>query len=206
MNRKVGWRRKSAVKAALDRQDDFHEFGGFRLRKFPSDCMAAHRLLFRCRPQVIVEMGSAHGASALLMASWAPLIGLEQIISVDIQEVARPVHPQIRFIVGDSSLPQIVRQIHDMVGKRSCALILDSDHNAAHVRKELELYHGLVGKGQALIVEDTLVDVLSFKKFRAGGGPLRALDGFLEKHPEFREAEGVEPYITTNFFGYLVRG
>jgi cephalosporin hydroxylase len=95
--------------------------------------------------------------------------------------------------------------IHGLVGGRACSLILDSDHNAPHVRKELALYHDLVGKGQALIVEDTLVDVLGFKKFRAEGGPLRALREFLSTHPEFVEAEGIEPYLTTNYFGYLVR-
>jgi cephalosporin hydroxylase len=149
-------------------------------------------------------MGSGEGGSAFLMSSYAEHMGLEQIISVDIGEIPRSQHPRIQFIVGDSLQSEIVRKIYDLVANRACSLILDSNHYAPHVRKELALYHNLVGKEQALIVEDTIVDVLKFKKFRTIGGPLHALDEFLKQHPKFVEAEGIEPYVTTNFFGYLI--
>jgi hypothetical protein len=48
MRQKIGWRRKLAVKAAIDRHEDFQHFAGFRLRKLPSDCLAIHRLLYHC--------------------------------------------------------------------------------------------------------------------------------------------------------------
>jgi cephalosporin hydroxylase len=204
MNRKVSIRRKFATKFAIKRREDSQEFAGLRLRKLPSDCLAILKLLYRVKPRVVVEMGSSYGGSALMIASWAEFIGLEEVISVDIQEMPRPSHPLIKFIVGNSAHSETVQKIYDLVSGRSCSLILDSNHHAPHVKKELELYHGLVNKGQALIVEDTLVDVLDFRKFRVEGGPLRALDDFLQDHPEFTEAEGIEPYVTTNFFGYLI--
>jgi cephalosporin hydroxylase len=205
MKQKVSWRRKLELKFAINRKEDFQEFAGVPLRKLPSDCLAILKLLHQCRPQAVVELGSASGGSALMMASWAEYIGLEEIISVDIQDVLRPQNPLIKFLVGDSISPDMVIKVHELVAGRPCSLILDSDHHAPHVRHELELYHDLVGKGQALIVEDTLVDVLDFKKFRVEGGPLLALNEFLQRHPDFVIAEGIEPYVTTNFFGYLVR-
>jgi len=205
MKQKVSWGRKLELKFALKRKEDFQEFAGISLRKLPGDCLAIMKLLHRCRPRVVVELGSALGGSSLMIASWAEHLGLEEIVSVDIQDVPRPSHPLIKFIVGDSSSPDIVQKVHDLVAGRPCSLILDSNHLATHVLQELELYHDLVGKGQALIVEDTLVDVLNFKKFRGAGGPLRALKEFLPRHPDFVEAEGIEPYVTTNFFGYLIR-
>ena len=54
-------------------------------------------------------------------------------------------------------------------------------------------------------MEDTHVDVLNFRKFHAGGGPLRSLKKILPQHPEFELAADIEPYLTTNFFGYWVR-
>jgi len=54
-------------------------------------------------------------------------------------------------------------------------------------------------------MEDTHVDVLNFRKFRAGGGPLRSLQKYLRQHPDFEPATDVEPYVTTNFFGYWIR-
>lgn len=205
MKGKVTWRRKLAVKAAIKRREDFQEFAGVILRKLPGDCLAMLKLLHRCKPQVVVEMGSSHGGSALMLASWAEFIGLKEVISIDIVDLPRPQHPLIKFMVGDSAQSEMVDKVYDLVSGRPCSLILDSNHHAPHVRKELGLYHALVGSGQALIVEDTLVDVLNFGKFRLEGGPLRALQEFLKQHPDFVEAEDIEPYITTNFFGYLLR-
>jgi cephalosporin hydroxylase len=205
MTQKISWARKLALKYAIKRKEDFQEFAGVPLRKFPGDCLAILKLLYRCQPQVVVEMGSSWGGSALMIASWAEFIGLQDLISVDIKEMERPRHSLIKFMVGDSSQPEMVKKVYDAVAGRTCSLILDSNHHAPHVRQELNRYHQLVGPGQALIVEDTLVDVLNFRKFRAEGGPLRALNEFRKQYPEFMEAEGIEPYVTTNFFGYLIR-
>lgn len=203
--RRIGWMRRLALKGALDRKEDFQEFAGVFMRKLPSDALAILKLLRICRPEVVVETGAAHGGSALMITSLAPHIGLRQIVSVDTQEVPRPSHPLIRFLTGSSVDDAIVAEIRGLVAGRACSLILDSDHNAPHVARELELLGGLVTPGQSLIVEDTHVDVLRFRKFREQGGPLRALDAYLRSHPEFAEAKDAEPYITTNYFGYRVR-
>ncbi len=203
---KVGLRRKWAVKAALDRRDDRrNSWGGVQMIKFPSDCFAIQALLCRCRPQVVVELGSLNGGSASFMASFAPLAGIEAIISLDIQVLPRPSSPIVTFLTGDSSSQEMYQQVVDRVAGRTCSLLVDSDHSAAHVLKELELYAPLVSPGQAMIMEDTLVDVLDFKKFRQGGGPLVAMRRYLRHHPEFETAQDVEPYLTTNFHGYLIK-
>jgi len=203
--RRIGWMRRLALKGALDRKEDYQEFAGVFMRKLPSDALAILKLLRICRPEVVVETGAAHGGSALMIASIAPHIGLQQVVSVDTQEVPRPSHPLIRFLTGSSADAAVVAEIRALAAGRSCSLILDSDHNAPHVAQELELLGGLVTPGQALIVEDTHVDVLDFKKFRERGGPLRALDAYLQRHPDLGEAKDIEPYVTTNFYGYRVR-
>lgn len=205
MSRKVGLIRKYALKAAIKRREDFQEFLGISLRKLPSDCIAIHKLLCRCRPKVIVETGTQFGGSALMYSTYAEQIGIEAIITVDVADIAVGLHPMIKFVKGDSSDPAVVRQVHDLVAGRPCSVILDSNHFADHVAKELDLYQDLITPGQALIVEDTHVDALDFRNFRKVGGPLRALDEFLKKDGSFVEAEGIEPYVTTNYFGYLVR-
>lgn len=205
MNKKVGILRKYALKAALKRHEDFQEFLGVKMRKLPSDCLAIMKLLNRCRPKVVIETGSQRGGSALMIATFAQSIGLEEVISLDVAPVPRLEHPMIKFITGDSSSPEISARVHALVGGRPCTLILDSNHFTGHVLKELRLYHDLVGKGQGLVVEDTHVDVLKFREFKKEGGPLLALDEFLKSEKSFVEAEGVEPYVTTNYFGYLVR-
>jgi len=205
MDSKVGLFRKYALKNALNRKEDFQEFSGIRLRKLPSDCLAIFKLIHQCRPKVIVETGSQSGGSAVMFAALAECMGLEEVISLDIHDKPLPEHPRIKFIRGDSSSPEISAHVHELVGGRPCTVILDSNHFADHVIKELRLYQDLVGKGQGLIVEDTHVDVLDFRIFRKTGGPLRALREYLKSDDSFIEADGVEPYVTTNYFGYLVR-
>ncbi len=203
---KVGFWRKRAVKAALDRRDDNHTWGGeYRLRKFPADAIAIQELLCRCRPQVVLELGTQYGGSTAFIASFAPLAGIEEIISLDIVALPRPPVSIAQFITGDDTSAEIVARVKAAVGNRSCSVVVDADHNAAHVDKELEQYAPIVTPGQALIMEDTHVDVLNFRKFRAHGGPLRSIQKYMPRHPEFELSQGIEPYLTTNFFGYWVR-
>lgn len=168
---------KLMVKLAIRRKEDFQEFTGTRMRKFPSDCLAIHKLLSQCKPKVILKMGSCHGGSAINMASYADLIGIESIISVDICEKQRPSHPKLvrcrRFVAAGCG-----KKIVDLIGSRPCSLILDSNHHVYHVEKELDLYTPFVSPGQALIVEDTMVDVLNFRNFRQTGAQGSAGSGY----------------------------
>lgn len=201
----VGFWRKRAVKAALDRRDDNHTWCGYRFRKFPSDGIAMQELLCRCRPQVLVELGTQYGGSTTFFSSFAALAGIEAIVTVDIMALDRPPVPMASFLTGDDTSSEIFSQVKQLVGDRTCSVVIDSNHHAEHVDKELELYGPLVTPGQALIMEDTHVDVLDFKKFRQDGGPLRSLQKYMPKHPEFELTTDVEPYITSNFFGYWVK-
>lgn len=202
MDFKVGLWRRLAVKAALRRGEDRDKtWRGHKIVKFPSDCMAMQILLSRCKPQVLVELGTHYGGSALFFSSF-----VESVISVDVKDIpGRPVHPGITYLVGDSASEAMRDQVKALVGGRTCSVAIDSNHHAEHVDRELELFAPLVTPGQALIMDDTLVDVLDFRKFRAGGGPLRSIAKYMPRHPEFEIAEGIEPYITTNFFGYWVK-
>jgi cephalosporin hydroxylase len=207
MNFDVGFWRRRAVKAALDRGDDRRNtWGGHRCIKFPGDCMAMQMLLARCRPQVLVEIGTQYGGSTLFFATLAPIAGIEAIVSLDIADLpGRPQIPIATYLTGDSVEPATVAKVKALVGNRTCSVVVDGNHHAEQVDRELELYAPMVTPGQALIMEDTLVDVLRFKKFREHGGPLRSIGKYMPHHPEFELAADVEPYVTTNFFGYWVK-
>ena len=202
MDYKVGFWRKRAVKRALDRGEDRkNTWFGHRLIKFPSDCMAMAALLARCKPQVLVEMGTQSGGSALFFSNFA-----ERVVTVDIQDFpGRPQSPKITYIIGDSGSQEVYEKVKSAVAGRTCSVAIDANHHAPYVDRELELYAPLVSPGQALIMDDTLVDVLNFRKFRETGGPLRSIRNYMPNHPEFELAADIEPYLTTNFFGYWVR-
>jgi cephalosporin hydroxylase len=58
-------------------------------------------------------------------------------------------------------------------------VILDSDHSAEHVAKEMEIYSRLVTPRSFLLVQDGIMDE------SGQTGPLRAINDFLQGHPEF---------------------
>jgi cephalosporin hydroxylase len=85
-------------------------------------------------------------------------------------------------------------------------VVLDSDHSAEHVGRELELYAPLVPVGGYLHVQDGWVDDLGFAR-RAGPGPAAAVQRFLANHAEFVRDLDVEGryVITANPYGWLRR-
>lgn len=205
---RIGFWRKRAVRRALRRLEDrrpYNRWNDVRITKLPTDCFAIHTLLSRCRPQVVVELGSSYGGSAAFFHAFAEAAGIEEIVSLDIAELSRPNLPGVTWIVGDDTSETIARQVRDRVGRRSCSLVIDANHHAPHVAKELAIYGEMVTPGQALVLEDTHVDVLNFRKFRDEGGPLKAMRGWLPGHPDFHLVPDIEPYLTTNFFGYWRR-
>jgi cephalosporin hydroxylase len=77
-------------------------------------------------------------------------------------------------------------------------VLLDSDHNEAHVGREMEIYQRFVTPGSFLLVQDGVIDTLPF--FAAGRpGPLPAIEAFLKAHPEFEvDTERCSRFLITH--------
>ena len=93
----------------------------------------------------------------VFLASICDLLGSGEIVTIDVDaKPGRPVHPRITYIKGSSIDPDVITQVHARLPVDGNVLvILDSDHHAAHVERELSLYAGIVSVGSYLIVEDT---------------------------------------------------
>ena len=90
------------------------------------------------------------------------------------------------YLIGDCAAPEIVQQIRAERDKviGPVMVVLDSDHKAAHVKKELDAYHSFVTPGSFLHVQDGVIDVLpNFASARPG--PLTAIEAFIAEHSEF---------------------
>ncbi len=84
-------------------------------------------------------------------------------------------------------------------------VVLDSDHSAAHVGKELEIYAPLVTPGCYMVVEDTNVNGHPISP-DFGPGPWEAVEAFLSRRTDFVADGSREKFILTfNPRGFLRR-
>jgi cephalosporin hydroxylase len=179
---------------------------GTQALKNPLDLWVYQEILFETRPEVIVETGTYRGGSAFYLASVCDLMGVGEVISIDIEPLRAdyPAHPRITYLGGGSSTdPDVVRDVRERAGERRTLVILDSDHSQEHVEAELAAYASLVPVGGYLIVEDSNIGKIRKDLMP---GPLQAVVAFLESTDEFvidREREKF--LITFNPSGYLRR-
>jgi cephalosporin hydroxylase len=111
------------------------------------------------------------------------------VVGVDIavSEKARTIsHPRVKIIEGDSVDPVTIDRVAEIVGDRKGLVALDSDHSAAHVHKEMELYQRFVETGCYMVVEDTNINGHPVAPF-AGPGPYEAVRKFLKTNSTFQQ-------------------
>lgn len=193
---------------------------GEPILNLPQDLFAVQEILFKTRPEFIVEVGVAWGGSLLFYSSLMEVLGGERIIGVDLYmpddlkarinshaKLAR----RIDWIEGSSTEETTLKKIRSIIGNsRRVLVMLDSAHGAEHVLKELRLYSPLVGKGHYLICGDTVVEVLPKQNHRPrswgpGDSPQTALAVFLKENTRFEVDKTIENklLLTCHPGGYL---
>jgi cephalosporin hydroxylase len=179
---------------------------GTRAAKCPLDLWIYQEIVWRTRPDVIVETGTLAGGSALFLASICDLLGTGRVLTIDIEpRPKRPAHPRIDYLTGSSIDPAVVERVRDQIAAGETTMVLlDSDHAKEHVLAEMRAYAPLVSPGNYLVVEDTaaarIVEPVPAE------GPLEAVEAFLADNPDFEVDEGCEKFLMTwHPSGYLRR-
>ncbi|MGD0083365.1 MAG: CmcI family methyltransferase [Acidimicrobiales bacterium] len=195
---------------------------GVPIIQHPEDIVIVQELLWRVRPDLVVETGIAHGGSLILSASILRLLGGDREvlgIDVDIRSHARatlsthPLAGSISTIEGDSTAPDVIAQVGEICRRhRQVLVILDSNHTANHVSAELSLYADFVSVGSYLVVMDTVIKDLQPEAFDdrpwdADNNPWTAVHQFLSSDDRFRLAHDVDDRLlaTSAPGGYLIR-
>ena len=186
---KVGWDQKYSYTFS---------WLGRPIVQLPEDMVRIQEVIYRVRPDVIIETGVAHGGSLIYYASLCKVIGRGRVIGIDIE--IRPQNRQaieayemndlIALVEGSSTAPQVVMQVHSMVKPGETTLVLlDSNHSKEHVANELEAYCDLVTQGSYIVATDGVMkelhDVPSGDPEWKRDNPAAAACEFAERHPEF---------------------
>lgn len=182
---------------------------GIPVLKCPLDLWLYQEIIYRIKPDFIIETGTAHGGSALYLAHLLDILGNGKVITIDINSTENgwkiPEHPRIEYLFGDSVSQNIILNVfHQCHGKKVLA-ILDSDHKKEHVLKELSLYSHLIPVGSYVIVEDTNINGNPVGK-DFGEGPREAVLEFMKDNKEFAvDVSMGKFFMSFNPFGYLIR-
>jgi cephalosporin hydroxylase len=188
--------------------------------QFPQDIIAMQEIIWRVKPDLIIETGIAHGGSLIFYSSMLELIGGNgQVLGVDIdireqnrKEIEQhPMFKRIAMIQGSSTDENTIKQVYEFAKGRKRVLVgLDSNHTHEHVSNELQLYSPLVAKESYLVVFDTVVEDMPENFFRdrpwgKGNNPKTAVREFLATNDRFIIDKEIENklLITVAPDGYL---
>ena len=178
---------------------------GHQILKCPMDMWIYQELIWKIKPDYIIETGTFRGGSALYYSHLFDLQGQGEVITIDVMERPnRPEHDRIHYLIGSSSDAEIFSQVKSMIGEnKKVMVVLDSDHSRDHVFKEMQLWHSMVSKDSYMIVEDSNVNGYPVRP-DFGPGPMEAINDFLQINNMFEIDNSQEKFLMTqNPRGYL---
>jgi cephalosporin hydroxylase len=163
-------------------------YRGVRTLKNPLDMWNYQEIIAERGIEWVLETGTRHGGSALFFADLLVARGAAGfVISVDIDHdsLQAPPHDRVRLLKGDSASPATLAAFRALLPAKRAPMfvILDSDHRAAHVQRELEAYVPLMQSGDYLVVEDSCVNGHPVRP-DFGPGPMEAIEAFLGANPD----------------------
>lgn len=185
------------------------KYRGVTCRKFPTDYIALQMLIWEVKPDLIIEIGTNHGGSALLFSDLLSTAGIDyKIHTIDIED-----YVESKIVTSD---PNIVRflngytdyNLSNTFGFKKIMVIDDGSHQYSDVISVMEKFKDVVSIGSYLVIEDGGLNYVGWRK-DYDGGPSRAVTEFLmhnmnyEDDSNFSELFGLK--ATNNPKGYLKR-
>jgi len=189
---------------------------GLPIIQLPQDIQAINELIWRVRPDLVIETGVARGGSILNSAAQLALLDIadsepgngsfniretkRKVIGIDIDirphnRTAIECHAlgtMVHLIEGSSLDTTVIEQVRVIAsGAARVLVMLDSNHTHDHVLSELHSYAPLVTKGSYCVVFDTIVQFMpegSFpdRPWDVGNNPWTAVQEYVNENPEFK--------------------
>jgi cephalosporin hydroxylase len=172
----------------------------------PQDMFALQDIIWRTRPEFIIEVGVAWGGGMLFEAMLLEILGGKKVIGIDIfiptdlrQRLAShgKLSDRLVLIEGSTSDDTLAQVKALLGGSRKVLVVLDSNHTHEHVLNELRTYAPIVAKGQYLICGDTIVEYIPpqlhvTRPWGPGNNPATAVKEFLSETDRFVVDEKID--------------
>jgi len=166
--------------------------------QLPEDMLRIQEIIYRVKPDVIIETGVAHGGSLIFYATLCKAMDSGRVIGVDIEIrphnrkaiEAHELFEYITLIEGSSIDKEIVSQVKSLIkADEKCIVLLDSNHSKEHVLAELNAYSSLISLDSYIIATDGIMESLvgapRSNKDWAWDNPKAAAEEFVTTHDNF---------------------
>jgi len=173
----------------IHRRKNDASWKGISILKFPTDLTLYAEAIHETKPEIIIEIGTKFGGSALYLQDMLEVVGNGgQVITIDIKEQVKKKDPRIQYWIGNSLDKEIIKRVKEITKDKKTMLIIDGNHSRKHVKWELHRYNSIVSPGQYMVVEDCYID-------RGLYGPGDARNWFLERYKGFEQTNRCNKYI-----------
>ena len=193
--------------------------------QYPQDMIAFQEIIWKTKPDLIIETGIAHGGSLILSASMLTLLDYCEAqqkneildpsnpkrkvlgIDIDIRSHNRsaleqhPMFSRIELIEGSSIDQHVIDEVKSFAKEyKSILVCLDSNHTHDHVLEELRAYAPLVTRNSYCIVFDTIIEDMSDEQllnrsWGPGNSPKTAVFEFLDNNKDFEIDKSIQNKI-----------
>jgi len=192
--------------------------------QYPQDIVAFQEIVWKVKPDLIIEMGIARGGSLIFSASLLAMLDLcehgnaelhprkdkpRRVLGVDIDIrshnldalKAHPLYPRLSLIEGSSIDKNVIQKVKEVARDYNNILVcLDSNHTYDHVIAELEAYASLTSPGSYCIVFDTVIEDMPSemndnRQWGVGNSPKTAVKEFINKNSEFKIDKSIQDKI-----------
>jgi len=203
MSKDVSLKKKSQdwFNHSFDYEYSYHfSWLGRPIIQFPQDMIALQEIVWKIKPDYIIESGIARGGSLIYSASLLELIGKGEVIGIDIDirkhnkdEIEKhKMFKRITMVEGSSTSKKTIKKIEKLIDKdKKVMVLLDSMHTHKHVLEELRNFSKFVKKGSYIIVFDTMVQDMpkgyfSNRPWDVDNNPKTAVREFIKENERFR--------------------
>lgn len=176
--------------------------------KCPFDFFIYHMLIWKIKPDFLIEIGTNVGGSALYFSDILDQIGKGVVHTIDIEDKVHPIVKQkenIKFHFDGFENYKINSELfHD----KTIMVIDDGSHTYPHVKSSLNKFKDIVSVNSYFVVEDGILDKLNIN-IDYKGGPNKAIKEFIATNSNFVidrtlcDLYGTNATFNTN--GYLIK-
>lgn len=182
-------------------------YRGIDCVKSPFDYVIYQMIICEINPDLIIEIGTRMGGSALYMADLLEKLGDGIIHTIDINEC------ESGLIINNTRIHTFSNGFENyninLAKKYKNILVIDDgSHTYTDVKKSLNMFKDIISVGSYFIIEDSAIEFLGeriIEKF--DGGPLKAIKEFLKDNDQFEiDRKWTNFYgdnVTFNTDGYL---